>query len=177
MRSEFFRAMLGARLREAETGEIDMSAYPRETVLALLRFLYTGDLPVALRQAKAGGAGGQQLQALEGAPLAQLLELARAAHYYRLPRLLARVEGRAAAAGLGSAAAALDALAAAEELGSAPLSGAAAGAALGYVRGNKAGVASSAAFRALAGRGGCEDLLVHVAVALASPSDPGCSCD
>eukprot|EP00741_Cyanophora_paradoxa_P016297 tig00020911_g15736.t1 len=104
MRSEVFNRMLapreGMQLKEAETGEIDMSEYGRDTVLAMLRFLYTGELrQPGLRQARA-----------------QLLDLLRAAHYYQLPRLLSRVQDRLLENKVDDPAAALEVLCVADQL-------------------------------------------------------------
>eukprot|EP00741_Cyanophora_paradoxa_P018859 tig00021098_g18205.t1 len=151
-RSEFFRAMLapreGPRLREAETGEIDMSAYPRETVLALLRFLYTGDLPD------------------HDQDHGRLVGLLRPAHYYQLPRLISKIEERVLGLELDDPATALELLHVADEVGASKLRAEA----LEYVEANKVAVAASPAYRALLSRGGCEDLLVDLAMALAKPA-------
>eukprot|EP00741_Cyanophora_paradoxa_P016408 tig00020912_g15843.t1 len=73
-------------MKEAATGTVTVPGCDPATFLTLLRFLYTSELKVDATNSKSGE-GGE----LEGAAL---LELARAADYYLLPRLRARATAR-----------------------------------------------------------------------------------
>eukprot|EP00741_Cyanophora_paradoxa_P009714 tig00001604_g9411.t1 len=78
LRSEYFRTMLSAKMRESASGRIDVAETSAQAVLALLRFLYTGDLKVEANNEEA---------AVEHT-LLQLLEVMRVGHRYRLLRLV-----------------------------------------------------------------------------------------